>query len=175
MDLVKDGNRALDIVMQLTSKKAGDIKGESVREFADGKPRIDVMAYHFFGAAATDQSSGLATGRRSYSALRVVRNSDFATASMLKLFSTFDNTLSLVVSVYEASGDPNTKDVVPMLRIGLKAARINSFTVLAGGVGGGGAFEIIDFAFREIELVSQAQMETGIRGGGNVFTDTWAE
>lgn len=172
LDLIQGGSSGLDIVMQVKGKRSGEVAGESDRVFADNKPRMDVLGYHLAAASPTDQASGLATGRRQYSALRVVRHSDAATATLLSMFATNEDGIQVDISVFKAGGDAQAKDTQPILRIVLKAVRIKTYTVLGGGLGGGGAMEIIDFAFREIQLESAPQQHTGKRGAVRSFSDS---
>ena len=171
LDMVKDGGSSLDIVMQITSKRAGDVQGESDRVYADSKPRLELMGYFFAAVSPTDPNSGSAAAKRQYSALRVVRGSDAATASMLKLLVGNDD-ITLSVSVFKAGGDAQIKDAKPLMRISLKAVRIQTYTLLAGS---GGPIEIIDFAFRTLEIESAPQTHTGSRGALRTFADSLGE
>ncbi len=170
LDMVKGDSTSLDIVMYMKSKRSGDIQGESDRVFADNKPRMDLIGYFLATEAPTDMSTGGGTGRRQYAPLRIVRNADAASSSILSAFATNDD-VSVDVSVFKAGGDAQTKDAQPMLRIGIKKVRIKTYTMLAGGAFSSGAIEIIDFAFREIELESAPQTNTGKRGGVRMFSD----
>jgi type VI protein secretion system component Hcp len=175
LDLVGGGSSALDMVMQVKGRRTGDVTGESNRTFADNKPRMDILGYYLAAASPTDQSSGMSSGRRQYSAMRVVRYSDSATASFLSMFSTNEDGMVVDIAVFKAGGDAQSKDKKPILRIVLKSTRIRTFTLLGGCVAGGGATEIIEFAFREIQLDSAPQESSGSRGGVRSFMDSLGE
>ena len=172
LDLVVGGSSSLDIVMSVKSKRAGYVKVESERVFDDETPRMDVIGYFLAAVSPTDQSSGKVSGRRQYSALRVIRMSDASTGSMLSIFGTNEDAIEVEVAVYKAGGDAQSKDAKPTLRIIAKGTRIKSYTLLAGCVAGGGPVEIIDFAFRTIKIVSAQQSKTGSRGALVTFEDS---
>ena len=172
LDLVRSDSNPLDIVMQVKGERLGQIEGESDRVFEDSKPRMDVTGYYFAALSPTDQGTGQATGKRRYSSLRVVRPTDSATASMLSMFATNDN-ITVDLSTFKAGGDALSKDAQPILKIGLKQARIRTYTLLGGGAVGG-AVEIVEFTFREIEITSSPQQTSGKRGAVRTFTDSLA-
>ena len=172
LDLVGGGSSSLDIVMSVKSKRAGYVKVESERVFDDETPRMDVIGYFLAAVSPTDQSSGKVSGRRQYSALRVIRMSDASTGSMLSIFGTNEDAIEVEVAAYKAGGDSQSKDAKPTLRIIVKGTRIKSYTLLAGCVAGGGPVEIIDFAFRTINIASAQQSKTGSRGALVTFDDS---
>ena len=172
LDLARSDSNPLDIVMQVKGERLGQIEGESDRVFEDSKPRMDVTGYYFAALSPTDQGTGQATGKRRYSSLRVVRPTDSATASMLSMFATNDN-ITVDLSTFKAGGDALSKDAQPILKIGLKQARIRTYTLLGGGAVGG-AVEIVEFTFREIEITSSPQQTSGKRGAVRTFTDSLA-
>ncbi len=172
LDLVRSDSNPLDIVLQVKGKRVGQIEGESDRVFEDNKPRMDVTGYYFAALSPTDQGTGQATGKRRYSSLRVVRPTDSATASMLSMFATNDD-ITVDLSTFKAGGDALSKDAQPILKIGLKEARLRTYTLLGGGAVGG-AVEIVEFTFREIEITSAPQQTSGKRGAVRTFTDSLA-
>jgi type VI protein secretion system component Hcp len=174
LELVGTKSGQIDLVMQVKTQRAGDIEGESSRKYKDGKPRHDVLGYYFAAGSPSDAGSGQATGRRRYSALRIVRNSDAATASLMSAFATNDN-LAVDLSSYKAGGD-NSADAQPIFRILLKNARVKTFTLIAGGaLPNTGAMEIIELNFRTVTIESAPQQKTGDRGGVRVFEDILSE
>ena len=170
LDLINTGDGSLDMVMQLKSRRSGEIIGESERDFGDNKPRLDIMGYYLGAANPTDQSTGQAMGRRQYSAMRVLRASDAATASIMSMFATNDDGITVEVSVFKAGGDARAKDTQPVLRIKLEMVRVKTFTLLAGPAAQG-QMEIIEFAFRKIQVESAPQQNIGKRGAVRSFSD----
>jgi type VI secretion system Hcp family effector len=161
----------LDLVMQVTGSVQGDVVGESIREYRDKKPRLDILGYYLSAGTPSDSESGQAAGRRRYSAMRVVRNSDATTSSLLKAFSRNEE-LTVELASYRAGGDKSDK-ADPLFRIEMKKVRVKTFTVMMGGsLPGVGAVEIIELTFREITIVSAPQTATGQRGGARTFQDT---
>ena len=158
----------LDIFMKVKTQRAGDVEGESPRKFADGKPRHQLLGYYFSAGSPTDVGSGAATGRRRYSAVRVVRNSDAATASLLSAFSTNDK-VTVEVSSYKAGGSDTAQ---PSFRMELGDARVKSYTLIAGGaLYGSGAMDIIEFVFRTVAIDTAPQTASGQRGAVRSFMD----
>jgi type VI protein secretion system component Hcp len=174
LEIVGSKSGQIDLVMQVKTQRAGDIEGESPRKYKDGKPRHEVLGYYFAAGTPSDAGSGQSTGRRRYSALRIVRNTDASTASLMSAFATNDN-LTVDLSSYKAGGD-DSKDAQPTFRILLKNARVKTFTLLGGGaLPNTGAVEIIELHFRTVTIESAPQQKTGDRGGVRVFEDTLSE
>ena len=161
----------LDLLMQVKGQKQGQIEGESIRKYEDGKLRHAILGYYLAAGSPTDSASGQSTGRRRYSAMRVVRNSDSSTSQFLNAFSSNEG-LTVILDSFRAGGD-DSKDADPMFRIELKEARVRSFTLMSGGaLPNTGGVEIIEFAFREINMESAPQTKIGQSGGPKTFTDT---
>jgi type VI secretion system Hcp family effector len=160
----------LDLHMQVKGNVQGPITGESIRKLANGQPRHDIYGYYLTAGQRTDSESGQSTGRRHYAAMRVVRNSDASSSSLLSAFARNED-LTVELRSYRAGGD-NSQDSEPVFRIELKNARVKTFTLMMGGaLPGVGAVEIFELAFREITLESAPQTATGQRGGVRVFND----
>ena len=81
---------------------------------------------------------------------------------MLSMFATNDN-ITVELATFKAGGDAMSKDAQPILKICLKQARIRTYTLLGGGAVGG-AVEIVEFTFRELEITSSPQQASGKRG-----------
>jgi type VI secretion system Hcp family effector len=161
----------LDLVMMVKGATQGEIEGESTRSHADGKPRHDIMGYYLSAGTPSDSESGQAAGRRRYSALRVVRNSDATTSSLMSAFKNNED-LTVELASYRAGGD-NTKETKPLFKIVMKKVRMKTFTLMMGGsLPGTGAVEIFELTFREILMESAPQTDSGQRGGVRTFNDT---
>lgn len=163
-----------DCHMHVIGQKQGEIKGESLRQHGDAKPYHAILGYYFAGGSPTDSASGLASGRRRYSALRVVRSSDSSSVSLMSAFSLNEGLTKVEVNSYRAGGD-DAKDALPMFKIILENARVKTFTLMFGGaLPNTGAVEIIEFAFRNITIEAAPQTKTGLRDGVKIFTDEWS-
>lgn len=150
--------------------RSGPIQGESVRQHDDGKPYHPIIGYYLSAGAPTDSASGSATGRRRYSAMRVVRSSDSSTSPFLQTFAN-NELLTVVIKSYRAGGD-DSKDTQPMFHFELKEARVKTFTLMFGGeLPNTGAVEIIEFAFRRINIDAAPQTKVGQRGVPRPFDD----
>ena len=163
-----------DTHMHVKGQKQGEIKGESLRPHGDGKPYHAVLGYYLAAGTPVDSASGLALGRRRYSALRVVRSSDSSSASLMSAFAQ-NESLDVELNNYRAGGD-DAKDALPMFKITLENARVKTFTLMFGGaLPNTGAVEIIEIAFRNIEIEAAPQTATGQRDGVKTFSDIWSE
>lgn len=163
-----------DTHMQVTGQSQGPIKGESERQHASGKPYHSIIGYYLAAGSPTDSASGQATGRRRYSAMRVVRSSDSSSASLMNAFSN-NESLTVVLDSYRAGGD-DSKDAQPMFHFKLENARVKTFTLMFGGaLPNTGMVEIIEFAYRNIEIEAAPQTKVGQRGGVKTFQDDWSE
>ena len=162
----------LDLFMQVNGQKQGPIEGESVREFSNGKPHHHaILGYYLAAGSPTDSASGQAAGRRRYSAMRVVRNSDSSTSPLLTAFSTNEG-LTVFLDSYRAGGE-DSKETSPVIHIELTEARVRSFTLMSGGaLPNTGGVEIIEFAFREIRMESRPQTIKGELGAVKTFQDS---
>lgn len=161
----------LDLLMRVKGQRQGQIQGESVRKFINDQPHHAILGYYLAAGSPTDSASGQSTGRRRYSAMRVVRNSDSSTSQLLNAFSTNEG-LTVILDSYRAGGD-DSKDASPMFHIELTEARVRSFTLMSGGaLPNTGGVEIIEFAFREINMESGPQTNTGDRGAVKIFQDS---
>jgi type VI protein secretion system component Hcp len=170
MDLVSRQNGEMDVWMQLNTKRSGDVTGESVRSFSDGKPRVEVLGYYMSVGTSSDAGSDRSSGRRRYSAVRVIRNCDAATSTLLSGLKG-DDDLTVKLESYRAGGDTSQK-MLPKFSILLENARLRTYTVLNGGaMPNSGAVEILEFSFRNIMVDSSPQTATGQRGAMRTFTD----
>lgn len=161
-----------DTHMQVTGEKQGEVKGESERQHAGGGLYHAIVGYYLSAGSPTDSASGSATGRRRYSAMRVVRSSDSSSASLMNAFMN-NESLTVVLDSYRAGGD-NSKDAQPMFHFELKEARVRTFTLMFGGaLPNTGAVEIIEFAFRRIHIEAAPQTKVGQRGAPKSFDDDW--
>jgi type VI protein secretion system component Hcp len=174
LEIVGAKKGLIDITMQVKTQRSGELAGESSRKYEDGKPRHDVLGYYFAAGTPSDAGTGLSTGRRRYTALRVVRNSDASTASLMSAFATND-TLTVDLSSYKAGGD-GSEVAKPFFRILLKNARVKTFTLMAGtALPNTGAVEIIELFFRTVTIESAPQQQAGDRGAVRTFEDTMSE
>ena len=159
-----------DTHMHVTGERQGEVKGESDRKHASGSLYHAIVGYYLAAGSSTDNASGSATGRRRYSAMRVVRSSDSASASLMNAFST-NEPLTVVLDSYRAGGDDSV-DAQPMFHFKLENARVKTFTLMFGGaLPNTGMVEIIEFAYRKIEMEAAPQTKAGQRGGVKTFAD----
>lgn len=163
-----------DTHMHVTGERQGEVKGESERQHASGNLYHAIIGYYLAAGSPTDSASGSATGRRRYSAMRVVRSSDSSSASLMNAFMN-NESLTVVLDSYRAGGD-DSRDAQPMFHFKLENARVKTFTLMFGGaLPNTGTLEIIEFAYRDIELQAAPQTKVGQRGGVKTFHDQWSQ
>jgi type VI protein secretion system component Hcp len=161
----------LDWVMLITGKNQGPIQGESKRKISGGEFLHPILGHYLAAGGPTDSASGQASGRRRYSAMRVIRSSDSSTSPFMSAFAKNEE-MTVRLYGYRAGGD-DSEDAMHVHYICLEKARIKTFTLLCGGAfPNTGAVEIIEFAFRHIEMHISPQDKTGSSGPGKVFLDT---
>jgi type VI protein secretion system component Hcp len=171
LDLVGRNNGEMDVWMQVNTKRGGDVVGEADRSFSDGKPRVEVLGYYMSAGTSSDAGADRSNGRRRYSAVRVIRNCDAATSTLLSGLKGDDN-FTVKLESYRAGGDVSQK-MLPKFSILLENARLRTYTVLNGGaMPNSGAVEILEFSFRNITVDSSPQTAAGQRGAMRTFTDT---
>jgi type VI protein secretion system component Hcp len=165
------GNSSLDMVMLVQTDRGGDVPSESARDFGDSRPRHSIAGYYMGAGQHADASS---SRRRYYSAVRVVRNIDAATPSLLSAFKSNDN-MEIELSTYKAGGD-SSPSALPHFKMILKGAKVKTYTLLSGGaLPNAGCFEIIELVFRNIKIEAAPQSSTGQRGAVNTFNDELSE
>jgi type VI secretion system Hcp family effector len=161
----------LDAGMLITGKKQGSIQGESKRKNSLKGHMHPILGYYLAAGGPTDSASGQASGRRRYSAMRVVRSSDSSTSPFMSAFATNED-LTVRLYSFRAGGD-DSENAAPMFYIELEKARIKTFTLLCGGAfPNTGAVEIIEIAFRQIEIHASPQTSTGEHDAAKVFQDS---
>ena len=105
----------LDLLMRVKGQRQGQIQGESVRKFINDQPHHAILGYYLAAGSPTDSASGQSTGRRRYSAMRVVRNSDSSTSQFLNAFSSNEG-LTVILDSFRAGGD-DSKDAARSCRM----------------------------------------------------------
>lgn len=137
-------------------KDGSPIAGDSPRNFADGKPHLEIEGYLW----GVSQRSGSGTAGHQPYTLYVVRRCDVATASVLSALTSASEKVRVTLGAYRAGGD---SDGEPVLEITIDKARMIMHTFLTGP-GLNGPCEILGFAGKKFEVKSAPQQATGIRG-----------
>ncbi len=153
------GDSINDFAMRVENKGAV-VEGESLRDYGDGKQRMDISGYSYLAEVVTPP--GAAKGKVRQSTLIVVRGCDAATASFASMMKNQDSDIQVQLSVFKAGGD-SSKDLQPTLEILLGGARIRRHAILTGGTPKRPC-EILFFAYRKIEIRSAPQLASGQRG-----------
>ncbi|MFM2053870.1 MAG: hypothetical protein RL456_1907 [Pseudomonadota bacterium] len=151
-----------DSYLHLQTKRAGKVKGEAV---APGhEDDIQVRSWSWGVSAQTAMGSVQATARRSYRHLSFVKHADTASTALLSALATNDEVKEARLMMRKAGEGQQD-----FLRLTLKAARIVSIDIQAGG--DGDVTECVTVAFSKVEVEYMPQQRTGQRGASHVFTD----
>lgn len=153
---VDSGN---DFVM-MVENKGTVVEGESDRKYADGKKRMEIAGYHL--GLEVPISNGEAKSKVRHFPFVVIRDCDAATASIASLLKNQDSDITVQISVFKAGGDVS-KDLQPTLEFVLKGVRLGMHAILIGGQPKRPC-EIVQFHYREMEIRSAPQLQTGARG-----------
>lgn len=153
------GESENDFVMMIENKGAV-VEGESVRDYEDGKKRMDIGGYVY--CAEMVVPPGGSKGKVRNNTFIVIRDCDAATASVASLLKNQDSEIKVQVSVFKAGGD-SSKDMQPTLEFVLEGARVTLHSIVTGGRPKRPC-EIIFLQYRKIEIKSAPQQGTGARG-----------
>ncbi|MGJ7495219.1 type VI secretion system tube protein Hcp [Variovorax sp. RT4R15] len=167
LDLAQSGFAANDLVM-LVDRSGTTVVGESTRQFADGKSRLNICGYSW-GLAMRGAAGS--TGARTFQPLYVVRRIDSATASLASLVHARTGGLTVCISAFRAGGDETATDTQPMFEVQLQDAQITGQFLTTGGPLSTMS-EILAVNYREITLRSSPQTSTGARGAVRECTMT---
>lgn len=144
----------------LIENKGAVVEGESKRQYQDGKKRMDIAGYAYLAEVVAPP--GASKGKVRNNALIVVRECDAATASLASLMKNQDSDIKVELAVFKAGGDVSP-DQRPTLEFVLEGARIDTHSILTGGIPRRPC-EIIFFHYRKIEIRSAPQQVSGLRG-----------
>jgi hypothetical protein len=161
------GESGNDFVMMIENKGAV-MEGESSREYEDGKQRMDIAGYAYLAEVVTPPGSS--KGKVRNAPLIVIRDCDAATASIASLMKNQDSEIKVQLSVFKAGGE-GSKDMQPTLEFLLEGARVDTHSILTGGIPKRPC-EIIFFHYRKLEIRSAPQKNTGLRGAVRSCTIT---
>jgi type VI secretion system secreted protein Hcp len=156
------GGEGADAFLYVKAKRAGVIKGESQATGYVGQ--IDVRGWHWGASAASAIGHTVATSRRSYTGLTVVKKIDLATTPLMSALATNDEVTEAKLSLRRAGGDQEL-----YFTITLKSARVTAVEHHFDSAGD--TTESVTFVFTKVEVEYTPQKSTGQRGGSTTFTD----
>lgn len=152
----------VDMYLDLTLKRAGKAKGESVA--AGHKDDIVVVGFGWGVGAAGDAVAALSTGRRSYRHLVICKRLDTASTALMSAVATNDEVRSAKLSLRKAGGEQED-----YFSITLEKARVVAYDVDTDG--NGDPIEKVTFAFQKVAAEYRVQSATGQMGASHSFTD----
>jgi type VI secretion system secreted protein Hcp len=151
-----------DMYLDLTLKRAGKAKGESVA--AGHKDDIVVVGFGWGVGAAGDAVAALSTGRRSYRHLVILKRLDTASTALMSAVATNDEVRSAKLSLRKAGGEQED-----FFSITLEKARVVAYDVDTDGTGE--PIEKVTLAFQKVAAEYRVQSATGQMGASHSFTD----
>lgn len=160
-----------DMSMWVRGQKQGEIPGETIRRYDGEAPHHPILGYYMSAGSPTDSASGQATGRRRYSAVRVVRSADSSTAKLMSAFASNED-LEVALHNWRRWGH-NDETEFSSLKVVLEKARLKTFTIMGGGaLPHTGNLEIFELTFRSIEIQTTGQSTGGAPKAANTFEYT---
>ncbi|WP_158218957.1 Hcp family type VI secretion system effector [Roseateles aquatilis] len=156
------GATSADMYLDLTLKRAGKVKGESV---AAGHPSdIVVRGFSWGVGAAGDAVAGQATGRRSYRQLVITKGLDTASTALMSAVATNDEVRSAKLFLRKAGGEQED-----YFCLTLEKARIASYDIEADA--DGTPVERVAMSFQKVSVEYKPQSGKGQSGGSHTFND----
>ncbi|HEX5686578.1 MAG TPA: type VI secretion system tube protein Hcp [Ideonella sp.] len=153
---------AADIYLDLTLKRAGKAKGESVA--VGHQDDIVVLGFSWGVGAAGDAVAALSTGRRSYRHLVVCKRLDTASTALMSAVATNDEVRSAKLSLRKAGGAQED-----FFSLTLEKARVVAYDIDTDA--NGHPFEKVTLSFQKVAAEYRVQSASGQMGASHSFTD----
>lgn len=158
----KSGSAGADVYLALKTKRAGDIKGESIAP--DHENAIIVHGWTWGVASSAALGSAMATSRRSYKHLVVHKRIDAASTALMSVLVTNDEVKEAKLAMRKAG--EGQRDY---FTITLNNARVIGIDIDCDPAGE--AIERVTFAFTKVQVDYELQKVSGQRGAGTSFND----
>lgn len=154
-----------DMFLHLQAKKAGKIKGEAVQP--GHVDDILLRGWHWGARVPTEMGNTVATARRSYTTLTVLKGIDLATTALLSMLVTNEEIKEARLSMRKAGGVQEEYFVI--LLEGARVCAVNHEASADGSV-----LETIQIGFNKVTVEYRPQKGTGVRGGATTFQDEFS-
>lgn len=152
-----------DMFLSVKGAKHGVIRGESTD--SAHKDQIEVVSWSW-GMRSPDLG-GEATGKRSFSELRIFKHVDRATPTLYSALASNETLSNVTLTVRKSGGD--AKDY---FTIGIEKARLTAIETHSGELDHPEALlEEVRFAFRKIDMTYKPQSGDGQLGGAVTYND----
>jgi type VI secretion system secreted protein Hcp len=155
-------DRAVDIHLDLTLKRAGKVKGES--SATGHRDDIVVQGFSWGVGAGGDAVAAQQTGRRSYRHLVLHKPLDAASTALMSAVAFNDEVRSARLSLRKAGGEQED-----FCTITLEKARVVSLDLDSGD--DGQPLEKVCFSFQKIGIEYRVQQRSGELGASTTFMD----
>ena len=148
--------------LHVQTRRAGKVKGESVTP--GHTDDIQLVGWQWGVSASSAIGSQQATGRRSYTALTVVKRIDAATTPLMAALATNDEVKEALLTMRRAGGEQED-----YFSIKLQGARITSVHHAADAAGN--TQETVTLQFVKVDIEYRQQRSSGQRAGSTSFSD----
>jgi type VI secretion system secreted protein Hcp len=142
--------------------RAGKVKGEVTASGHEGEVRV--QRWRWGVQAGTAVGSTVATSRRSYRNLELVKQVDSATTALLAALATNDEVKEAVLTMRKAGSGQ-----LDYFTLKLSAARVTAVEHSSDDTGE--TLETVAIAFNKVELEYRTQQQGGGLGASFVFQD----
>lgn len=160
--LADPATSSVDMYLDLTLKRAGKVKGESVA--VGHQDDIVIRGFSWGVGAPSDAVTGQKTGRRSYRSLTLHKSLDASSTALMSAVSSNDEVRSAKLCLRKAGGEQ-----VDYFTITLEKARVVALDLDSDAHGH--PVEKVSFNFQKIEIEYRVQGGAGQLGGSFTFMD----
>ncbi len=155
-------SRGADMYLDLTLKRAGKVKGESVA--AGHKDDIVLLGFTWGVGAGGDAVAAQQTGRRSYRQLVLFKPLDSASTALMSAVATNDEVRSATLTLRKPGGEQED-----FFTITLEKARVAAYDIETDA--SGSPVEKVAFSFQKVAVEYRVQSATGQLGASHSFMD----
>lgn len=156
------------LTMRITGKKQGKIAGEFKSK---GKGSISVSWFSWSGEIPTNGATGEPLGRRQYTSLDILKETDASSTALWMAFSTNEELTEVVLEARKSGGSAE----VVFMKIKLERARVQSIRQYSQSADQAGNppvyFDEVKFVFQKVEFSHMSQQSDGSGSGWSLFVD----
>jgi len=155
-------SRSADMYLDLTLKRAGKVKGESVA--AGHKDDIVLLGFSWGVGAGGDAVAAQQTGRRSYRNLVLLKRLDTASTALMSAVATNDEVRNAKLTLRKAGGEQED-----FFSITLEKARVAAYDIETDA--SGTPVEKVVLSFQKVAAEYRLQSASGQLGASHSFMD----
>jgi type VI secretion system secreted protein Hcp len=157
-----------DIFLMATGQKQGKLVGEIQEDKHKGS--IQVIEWSWGAESPRDHATGLATGRRFYSHLKVLKRIDSTTPLFLQALSTNETLTQLLLTLRRPGG----ATAVEYLKIAMTNAGVAKHEWLPPANGQSWEHEWVSFTFQKYDMTYTGAKVDGSKRASITTSDDWS-